>query len=117
MKLSLEWLRDYVDLKPDLTVKQLAHELTMTTVEVEGAVDIGAALANVVMGEIVTLDATARAGLSITQCNVGAQRLQILSAARNLRVGMKVAVALPGAKVSQGGSSLTIEPREIGGLK
>jgi phenylalanyl-tRNA synthetase beta chain len=117
MKLSLEWLRDYVDLTPSLTVKQLAHDLTMTTVEVEGAIDIGAALANVVIGEIVSLDASARPGLAVAHCNVGARRLQVLSAARNLRVGMKVAVALPGAVVNHGGAPLSIEPRQISGLQ
>lgn len=35
MKLSLEWLRDYVDLPKDLPVSRLMHDLTMTTVEVE----------------------------------------------------------------------------------
>jgi phenylalanyl-tRNA synthetase beta chain len=37
MKLSLEWLRDYVDLPTDLPVQDLMHDLTMTTVEVEAA--------------------------------------------------------------------------------
>lgn len=37
MKLSLEWLRDYVDLPADLPVSRLMHDLTMTTVEVEAA--------------------------------------------------------------------------------
>lgn len=37
MKLSLEWLRDYVDVPADLPVATLMHDLTMTTVEVEAA--------------------------------------------------------------------------------
>ena len=37
MKLSLEWLRDYVDIPADLPVATLMHDLTMTTVEVESA--------------------------------------------------------------------------------
>ena len=37
MKLSLEWLRDYVDLPAELPVAALMHDLTMTTVEVESA--------------------------------------------------------------------------------
>src|SRR5688500_4491204 len=40
MKLSLEWLRDYVDLPADLPVATLMHDLTMTTVEVESATGI-----------------------------------------------------------------------------
>src|SRR5688500_18737638 len=41
MKLSLEWLRDYVDLPADLPVGELMHDLTMTTVEVESATAAG----------------------------------------------------------------------------
>ncbi|HEX6323916.1 MAG TPA: phenylalanine--tRNA ligase subunit beta [Vicinamibacterales bacterium] len=41
MKLSLEWLRDYVDLPADLPVATLMHDLTMTTVEVESATAVG----------------------------------------------------------------------------
>lgn len=44
MKLSLNWISDYVTLPADLTPKDLAHQLTMSTVEVEGIheVDIAA---------------------------------------------------------------------------
>lgn len=40
MKLSLEWLRDYVDLPAGLPVATLMHDLTMTTVEVESATEV-----------------------------------------------------------------------------
>lgn len=35
MKISLEWLSDYVDLPADVDVKEFAHQLTLKTVEVE----------------------------------------------------------------------------------
>lgn len=41
MKLSLQWLRDYVDIPADLSVQQLMHDVTMTTVEVESAEAVG----------------------------------------------------------------------------
>ena len=37
MKLSLNWIKDYVKLPDDMDLKQLAFDLTMSTVEVEGA--------------------------------------------------------------------------------
>lgn len=40
MKLSLEWLRDYVDLPAGLPVATLMHDLTMATVEVESATPV-----------------------------------------------------------------------------
>ena len=35
MKVSLNWVRKYVQLPEDLTNEQLAYDLTMRTVEVE----------------------------------------------------------------------------------
>ena len=40
MKLSLNWISDYVTLPADLTPKELAHRLTMSTVEVEGVHEV-----------------------------------------------------------------------------
>ena len=37
MKLSLDWIKDYVKLPEGLDVSRLMHDLTMSTVEVEGA--------------------------------------------------------------------------------
>ncbi|MEX2373256.1 MAG: hypothetical protein WD800_05585 [Dehalococcoidia bacterium] len=36
MLVSLKWLRDYVDLPPEVDVDDLAHRLTMASAEVEG---------------------------------------------------------------------------------
>ena len=36
MKLSLKWIQDYVELDKDLKIEDLAYDLTMRTVEVEG---------------------------------------------------------------------------------
>ena len=35
MKVSLNWIKDYVDLPADMDLKRLAYDLTMSTVEVE----------------------------------------------------------------------------------
>ena len=45
MKLSLNWIKRYVDLPADLTMDKLAYDLTMCTVEVEDATNIGESLA------------------------------------------------------------------------
>ena len=41
MKVSLEWVRDFVDLPREVTAAGLAHDLTLTTVEVEDVVTVG----------------------------------------------------------------------------
>ena len=40
MKLSLNWIRDYVAIPEDFDLKQLAFDLTMSTVEVEGVEEL-----------------------------------------------------------------------------
>lgn len=50
MKLSLNWLADHVDLA-DIPIKQLAHELTMSVVEVEDVLDLPATLDGMAIGE------------------------------------------------------------------
>mgnify|MGYP001511055385 FL=1 len=52
MKVSLNWIRDYVKLPEDMDLKRLAYDLTMSTVEVEDAVDLGASFRSMVVGEI-----------------------------------------------------------------
>jgi phenylalanyl-tRNA synthetase beta chain len=38
VKVSLEWLSDYIDLPADVSTKELAHQLTLKTVEVEDVI-------------------------------------------------------------------------------
>ena len=39
MKVSLNWIKDYVDLPADMDLKRLAYDLTMSTVEVEDTIE------------------------------------------------------------------------------
>jgi len=41
MRISVDWLADYVALPPGLKPEQIATDLTMATVEVEGVVRLG----------------------------------------------------------------------------
>ena len=43
MKLSLSWIKDFVQIPEDLDLKKLAYDLTMSTVEVEDVEDLAAA--------------------------------------------------------------------------
>ena len=52
MKVSLNWIRDYVQLPADADLKKLAYDLTMSTVEVEDATDLGASFHDMVVGVI-----------------------------------------------------------------
>ena len=99
MKVSLNWIRDYVELPEDMDLKRLAYDLTMSTVEVEDAVDLGASFRSMVVGEIREVLPHPNADkLRICRTDIGGGDIrEIVCGGTNLRGGMKVAVALPGA--------------------
>ena len=99
MKVSLNWIRDYVKLPEDMDLKRLAYDLTMSTVEVEDAVDLGASFHDMVVGEIKEVLPHPNADkLRICRTDIGGGDIkEIVCGGTNLRGGMKVAVALPGS--------------------
>jgi phenylalanyl-tRNA synthetase beta chain len=56
MKLSLNWIKEYVDLPAELTLEKLAYDLTMATVEVEGWEDLKKNFDKIVVGNILELE-------------------------------------------------------------
>jgi phenylalanyl-tRNA synthetase beta chain len=100
MKVSLNWLRELVELPP--TVPALVDLLTMAGVEVEGIETTGCSIANIVVGEIQESAQHPNAD-RLSVCKVddgsGTQR-QIVCGAKNYKVGDKVPLALPGAQLA-----------------
>lgn len=100
MKLSLNWIRDYVDIPQDITLTKLSYDLTMSTVEVEGAENLADSFENIVVGEILEVLPHPNADkLRICKVNTGDGMHDIVCGGINLAVGMKVVVAVPGAIV------------------
>ena len=97
MKVSLNWLRELVDLPP--TVPSLVDLLTLAGVEVEGVETTGVAIANVVVAQIKESVQHPNADrLSVCQVDDGSGTArQIVCGAKNYAVGDKVPLALPGA--------------------
>ena len=52
MKLSLNWIKDFVQIPEDMELSRLAYDLTMSTVEVEGAENLAERFDKIVVGEI-----------------------------------------------------------------
>ncbi len=100
MKISYNWLRDYLDF--DYSPEQLAEILTSTGLEVEGLEtyeSIKGGLKGIVVGEVVDHTKLDQPGktISLNQVHVGAEQpLQIICGAANVAKGQKVWVALPG---------------------
>ena len=98
MKISLDWLSEYVDL-PD-PAEELIDVLPMLGIEVEEG-DEGpvVSLDNVVVGKVLEKNQHPEADrLSVCSVEVGAEEpAQIVCGATNFKPGDRVPVALPGA--------------------
>ena len=102
MKFSENWLRELVEIKADRA--ELTHALTMAGLEVEELAPLGEELADVVVAEIVSAEKHPEAD-RLQLCMVDAGRgdpLQIVCGAPNARVGIKVPLAMVGAKLPGG---------------
>ncbi len=97
MKVSLNWLRELVELPP--TVPELVDLLTLAGVEVEAVEMLGVAIADVVVAQIRESVPHPNADrLSVCQVDDGSGAArQIVCGAKNYAVGDKVPLALPGA--------------------
>ncbi|MBQ7969008.1 MAG: phenylalanine--tRNA ligase subunit beta [Clostridia bacterium] len=116
MKLSLNWIKDYVKLPEDMDLNQLAFDLTMSTVEVEGVHDLGKQFDNIIVGVIKEVLPHPNADkLRVCKVDVGTEDIKdIVCGGSNLEAGMKVVVAAPGAMVRWHGEG---EPVEIKNAK
>ncbi|MCW5549369.1 MAG: phenylalanine--tRNA ligase subunit beta [Opitutaceae bacterium] len=99
MKISLNWLKDYVRL--DASVDEICRAVTFLGFEVEQVIRTGAPeLSHVVVGEVLVRDKHPNADkLSVCQVDVGPAGgvKTIVCGAQNYQVGDRVPVALPGA--------------------
>lgn len=100
MKLSLNWIKDYVALPEDMDLKQLAYDLTMSTVEVEDVRKLSESFEKLIVGVILEVLPHPNADkLRICKTDIGGEVKEIVCGGSNLQAGMKVAVACPGAVV------------------
>ncbi|CAM0998100.1 phenylalanine--tRNA ligase subunit beta [Rhodanobacter sp. Root179] len=99
MKFSENWLRELVDVQADRA--ELAHALTMAGLEVEELTPLGDDLAGVVVAEIIAAEKHPEADrLQVCKVDAGlGEPLQIVCGAPNARVGIKVPLAMVGAKL------------------
>ncbi len=99
MKISYNWLKDYVT--TDLTPTEISEILTETGLEVDGIEKIEGikgGLQGVFVGEVLTCEKHPDADkLKITTVTVGGESLQIVCGAPNVAVGQKVICATIGA--------------------
>jgi phenylalanyl-tRNA synthetase beta chain len=94
MKVTLNWLKQYVDF--DWPPEELAERLTMLGIEVEGVKKLGGEFAGVVVAQILTKDKVPGSDkLSACKVNDGTGERTIICGAQNHQPGDKVPLVLP----------------------
>jgi len=93
--ISLNWVKDYIDIESE-DLKELAVKVTKAGINVEKVITNH--IDNLVIGEVIECnDHPDSDHLHVCKVNVGSETLQIVCGASNVRMGIKVIVALPGA--------------------
>ena len=93
--ISLNWVKDYVDIESE-DLKELAVKITKAGINVEKVITNH--IDHLVIGEVLEcIDHPNSDHLHICKVNVGNEVTQIVCGASNVRAGIKVIVALPGA--------------------
>ena len=113
MLVSYKWLKELVDI--DVASAELAEKMSTTGIEVEGVTSPAAGLSKIVVGEVVSCEDVPDTHLHVCQVNVGEEEnRQIVCGAPNVRAGIKVMVALPGARIAD---NYKIKKGKIRGLE
>ncbi len=120
MRISLEWLSQYVDIK-GLTPEGISEALTNSGLEVEEIETVGAKFSSVVVAKCEKLDPHPNADkLRLATVNRGnGQTQQVVCGAPNLAEGMLIAFGLEGAVVlnRKDGSTFTLGNAVIRGVE
>ena len=122
MLVSLNWLRDYVDLPDDLDVDAFAERLTMASAEVEGIERIGDWDRDLVtVAEVLSVDQHPNADrlkLATVEYGAGEPRT-VVCGAPNVAAGQRVAFAREGAELidPRNGERSTLKPAKIRGVE
>ncbi len=105
MKLSIEWLNEFVDLKmPPVTAKEFSETMSLSGSKVETYKHEAEKIDNIVVAKILSIEKHPDADkLFVCQIDINTENnLQIVTAAKNIQVGDKVPVALHNSTLADG---------------
>ena len=96
MNVSINWIREFVDL-PQETGSELGAKFTLSTCEVEEVKTVNEYLQNVVVSEIVEIENHPNSDkLHLVTINKGKDTQRVVCGAPNVRIGMTVPFAPTG---------------------
>ena len=115
MYLSLNWLKDFVDIPRSVAAGDLGLKMTTHTVEIDDVILEARKYDHVVVGKIKELKPHPNADkLQLAKVSIGECEQEIVCGATNIEAKQKVPVALVGAKLPNG---VEITAAEIRGVK
>lgn len=120
MYVSLNWLKEFVELSKNQTPESLANLLTLKTAEVESITDEAKSLDNMVTGLVLEIQKHPNADkLKLAKVSLGKETLQVVCGGANLKEGMYIAFAKVGSKVRWHGEGdlITLEKAVIRGIE
>lgn len=98
MKISLNWLKDFINV--DIPINELEQKLSKQSTEVTQVLNQTEKYKNIVVGEIVALRKHKNADkLQVATINIGGKKIQVACSAKNIKEGQHVPVCLDGAVV------------------
>lgn len=102
MKISLNWIKDFVDIDPSIATQELVQTITLSVCEVEGFEEIGNHLADVVAAEVMAIEDHPDAEkLTLVTVDTGKGTERVVCGASNFKTGdivpyAGIGVVLPG---------------------
>ena len=115
MYISLNWLKDFVEIPKSITPEELGLKLSTHTVEIDKVISQKEKFNKIVVGKILEIKKHPSADrLQLVKVDIGKEKLDIVCGATNIKPGNFVPVALVGAILPNG---LEIKAAEIRGVK
>ena len=119
MQVSLKWLNELVELS-EIEVEQIAHELTMSGLEVEEIEEVKPQFTNIITAKIEKIDAHPNSDhLHLVTVNTGSSVKTVVCGAQNIEVGQIIPYASVGSKVldRKTGEQFELTPAVIRGVE
>ena len=117
MKVSLNWLKQYVDIV--VSPAELADKLTMAGTEVKGMEVIGENWDGIVVGQIMAVNPHPNADrLTLVTIDLGSRQETVVCGAPNVKVGVRIAFAPVGSQLidPRTGELTTLKSTKIRGV-
>ncbi len=119
MQVSLEWINEFVDIS-DLTAEEIAHELTMSGLEVEEIEKTGNDFSDIYAAEIIEVKSHPNADkLHLVEIFNGKEKREVVCGAQNIEKGQIVPYASVGSEVKdrKTGEKFALKPVKIRGIE